>query len=89
MGGHVLLKGISHGRTCLPIRHFIEGHIYWRACLTGGHVLMEDMSYMGSCFMRGHVLLEVISYRRKCLRIFYLQLLPEAAAQFPPYNHSV
>ena len=40
MGGYVLLEDMSYGRICLMRRY-----ILLEACLKGGHVLDEVMSY--------------------------------------------
>ena len=62
MGGYVIQKNLSHGRTCLIEEPFSwEDMSYWKTFLTGGYVLQD----MYNC---RHVLREDVLWRRACLR---------------------
>ena len=65
------MEDISYGGHLLRDNILVGGHIlktsYWRTCLTGRHVLWEDMSYRRACHM-GDVLQEDMSYQRHVLR---------------------
>ena len=69
MWDDVLPDNMSYGRTCLMGGKtcFIGGYIYRKTCLTGGCVLLQDMSYgrimsYGKACLNGrHVVLEGMS----------------------------
>ena len=67
VGGHLLWEDMSCHSACLQ-----DGIIFRMMCLTGMHVLQEDMSYLRyscrrSCLTGVHVLQEYMFYRKPYL----------------------